>query len=54
MSAVSAADTTSKADLTKIRTDVVGSLLRPAGLKEARSAFDDGAISADALTRNRR
>jgi methionine synthase II (cobalamin-independent) len=50
MSAVSAADTSSKADLTKIRTDVVGSLLRPAGLKEARARFDDGAIGADALS----
>jgi 5-methyltetrahydropteroyltriglutamate--homocysteine methyltransferase len=50
MSAVSAADTPSKSDLTKIRTDVVGSLLRPAGLKEARARFDDGAISAAALS----
>src|ERR1700691_815328 len=50
MSAVSAADTSSKAGLTKIRTDVVGSLLRPAGLKEARARFDDGAIGADALS----
>src|ERR1700683_2318177 len=49
MSAVSAADTHSKADLTKIRTDVVGSLLRPAGLKQARARFDDGAIRADEL-----
>jgi 5-methyltetrahydropteroyltriglutamate--homocysteine methyltransferase len=48
MSAVSAADT-GNADLAKIRTDVVGSLLRPAGLKEARVRFDDGAITADAL-----
>ena len=36
-------------DLTKIRTDVVGSLLRPQHLKEARAQFDDGAISADAF-----
>jgi 5-methyltetrahydropteroyltriglutamate--homocysteine methyltransferase len=50
MSAVSAADTQSKTDLTKIRTDVVGSLLRPAGLKEARARFDDGAIDAAALS----
>ncbi len=50
MSAVSAADSRSKPDLTKIRTDVVGSLLRPAGLKEARARFDDGAIGADALS----
>jgi 5-methyltetrahydropteroyltriglutamate--homocysteine methyltransferase len=35
-----------KADLTKIRTDVVGSLLRPAALREARMRFDDGAIVA--------
>jgi len=35
-----------KPDLTKIRTDVVGSLLRPPHLKEARARFDDGAISA--------
>src|SRR5665213_439275 len=35
-----------KADLTKIRTDVVGSLLRPATLREARMRFDDGAIVA--------
>jgi 5-methyltetrahydropteroyltriglutamate--homocysteine methyltransferase len=48
MSQVSVADTRS-ADLAKIRTDVVGSLLRPTGLKEARARFDDGAITADAL-----
>jgi len=35
--------------LTKIRTDVVGSLLRPPHLKEARARFDDGAISAEAF-----
>ncbi len=35
--------------LKKIRTDVVGSLLRPAGLKDARVRFDDGMISADEL-----
>jgi 5-methyltetrahydropteroyltriglutamate--homocysteine methyltransferase len=39
----------STVDLNTIRTDVVGSLLRPAHLKEARARFDDGAISADAL-----
>src|SRR5271154_5317638 len=50
MSDVSAADTSSKTDLTKIRTDVVGSLLRPGGLKEARARVDDGAIDADALS----
>jgi len=36
-------------DLNTIRTDVVGSLLRPQGLKEARVRFDEGAISAEAL-----
>jgi 5-methyltetrahydropteroyltriglutamate--homocysteine methyltransferase len=35
--------------LAKIRTDVVGSLLRPQGLKEARARFDEGAITAEAL-----
>ncbi len=35
--------------LAKIRTDVVGSLLRPAAVKDARVAFDDGKITADAL-----
>jgi 5-methyltetrahydropteroyltriglutamate--homocysteine methyltransferase len=34
-------------NLKTIRTDVVGSLLRPAGLKEARTRFDEGKISAD-------
>jgi 5-methyltetrahydropteroyltriglutamate--homocysteine methyltransferase len=41
--------TASKSDLAKIRTDVVGSLLRPARLKEARAKFDDGAIGAAEL-----
>src|SRR4051794_27117334 len=36
-------------DLKTIRTDVVGSLLRPAALKEARAAYDDGKLGADAL-----
>jgi 5-methyltetrahydropteroyltriglutamate--homocysteine methyltransferase len=36
-------------DLTKIRTDVVGSLLRPANLKDARVRFDDGKISAEEI-----
>jgi 5-methyltetrahydropteroyltriglutamate--homocysteine methyltransferase len=36
-------------DLAKIRTDVVGSLLRPANLKDARARFDDGKISAEEL-----
>ena len=35
--------------LAEIRTDVVGSLLRPPGLKAARAQFDDGTIGADAL-----
>jgi len=35
--------------LKKIRTDVVGSLLRPAALKDARIAFDDGKIGAAEL-----
>jgi len=35
--------------LASIRTDVVGSLLRPARVKEARVAFDDGKIAAAAL-----
>lgn len=36
-------------DLRKIRTDVVGSLLRPAAVKEGRVAFDEGKITAAAL-----
>jgi 5-methyltetrahydropteroyltriglutamate--homocysteine methyltransferase len=35
--------------LAKIRTDVVGSLLRPAVVRAARMAFDDGKTTADAL-----
>ena len=35
--------------LTHIRTDVVGSLLRPVAVKEARIAFDEGKISANEL-----
>jgi 5-methyltetrahydropteroyltriglutamate--homocysteine methyltransferase len=38
-----------KIDSAKIRTDVVGSLLRPARLKEARARFDEGAIGAAEL-----
>ncbi len=49
MSAVAQAGAENQTDLSKIRTDVVGSLLRPAGLKEARARFDDGAITAEAL-----
>ncbi len=33
----------------RFATDVVGSLLRPPGLKEARTRFDEGAITAEAL-----
>lgn len=36
-------------ELATIRTDVVGSLLRPQALREARQRFDDGAIDAAAL-----
>jgi 5-methyltetrahydropteroyltriglutamate--homocysteine methyltransferase len=36
-------------NLKTIRTDVVGSLLRPQALKDARIRFDDGVISADEL-----
>lgn len=38
-------------DLANIRTDVVGSLLRPAALKEARVRFDEGKISLEELRR---
>jgi 5-methyltetrahydropteroyltriglutamate--homocysteine methyltransferase len=36
-------------NLARIRNDVVGSLLRPARLKEARAGFDDGKITYEAL-----
>src|SRR5919205_248322 len=36
-------------DLKTIRTDVVGSLLRPQNLKEARVAFDEGRIDQPAF-----
>jgi 5-methyltetrahydropteroyltriglutamate--homocysteine methyltransferase len=36
-------------NLKTVRTDVVGSLLRPAALKEARTALDEGAIDAGAF-----
>ena len=49
MSAVAQASARNDNELSQIRTDVVGSLLRPAGLKEARVRFDEGAITADAL-----
>ena len=35
-------------NLKTIRTDVVGSLLRPTPLREARIALDEGRIGADA------
>ena len=38
-------------NLDRIRTDVVGSLLRPARWKEARLAFETGKMSADAFAR---
>src|SRR5215831_1627937 len=37
------------ADLKNIRTDVVGSLLRPPGLREQRIRFDNGELSVEAL-----
>ncbi|MGH7816405.1 MAG: cobalamin-independent methionine synthase II family protein, partial [Candidatus Binatia bacterium] len=36
-------------ELAKIRNDVVGSLLRPAALKEARVSYDEGKISLEEL-----
>jgi 5-methyltetrahydropteroyltriglutamate--homocysteine methyltransferase len=36
-------------DLAKIRTDVVGSLLRPPSLTDARLKFDDGKLTAEEL-----
>ena len=38
-------------ELANIRNDVVGSLLRPAKLKEARNRFDEGKISLEELRR---
>src|ERR1700691_5158594 len=49
MTGVQEAPTRTLPALAKIRTDVVGSLLRPDVVKEARIAFDDGKITADAL-----
>jgi len=49
MTGTDPADTGRRTDLRTIRTDVVGSLLRPAAVKEARAAFDDGKITAAAL-----
>src|SRR5260221_13539292 len=37
------------ADLKTIRTDVIGSLLRPPGLREASIRFDNGQLTAEAL-----
>ncbi len=39
----------SRDDLTNIRTDVVGSLLRPAAVREARVAFDEGKLAVETL-----
>jgi len=36
-------------DLRTIRTDVVGSLLRPQAVKDARARFDEGKLAADEL-----
>ena len=49
MTDVQEAPARTKPELAKIRTDVVGSLLRPAVVKDARIAFDDGKITAEAL-----
>ena len=49
MTGIQEAPAQNKTALAKIRTDVVGSLLRPEIVKEARIAFDDGKITADAL-----
>ena len=49
MTDVKEAPARTKAELATIRTDVVGSLLRPAAVKDARIAFDDGKITAEAL-----
>ena len=49
MSTATIQNSSSKPELAKIRTDVVGSLLRPEAVKTARVAFDDGKINADEL-----
>jgi 5-methyltetrahydropteroyltriglutamate--homocysteine methyltransferase len=49
MTAIQEASSPARNDLAKIRTDVVGSLLRPPAVKDARIAFDDGKITAAAL-----
>ena len=37
-------------DLAEIRNDVVGSLLRPAELKQARQRYDEGKLSREEST----
>lgn len=49
MTAIDEAGVRSNIDLARIRTDVVGSLLRPQVVKDARGAFDEGKMSAEAL-----
>jgi 5-methyltetrahydropteroyltriglutamate--homocysteine methyltransferase len=49
MSGVQESAVEARSDLAKIRTDVVGSLLRPASVRAARVAFDEGKLSAAAL-----
>jgi 5-methyltetrahydropteroyltriglutamate--homocysteine methyltransferase len=49
MTDVKEAPARTKPELATIRTDVVGSLLRPAAVKDARIAFDDGKVTAEAL-----
>jgi 5-methyltetrahydropteroyltriglutamate--homocysteine methyltransferase len=49
MSTATIQNSSSKPEFAKIRTDVVGSLLRPEAVKTTRVAFDDGKISADEL-----
>jgi 5-methyltetrahydropteroyltriglutamate--homocysteine methyltransferase len=49
MNPILEAAASAKRELATIRTDVVGSLLRPPALREARLRFDDGAMGAAAL-----
>lgn len=44
-------ETTTTKQMTRIRTDVVGSLLRPAGLKQAHADREAGKISSEELQR---
>ena len=53
MTAVQEAPTQHKPALARVRTDMVGSLLRPQIVKEARIAFDDGKITAERCTPSR-